>query len=284
MRKNHRMPQLFSGTALKTIAAVSMLLDHIAYFFGFTGKIPGWFSAVGRIAAPLFLFCLAEGFAHTRSRKRYFLRIYLMGAIMGGALFFMRYGGVAVRTDGFYPENSILTAFALLLLIWQGIDCLRARRIAVGLVLIVAPVIWPYAGSLLFSLSPRALNPLEGFLCCSFVPMWSLTGDTSLPVMVTGILMYAFRRNRAAQILSFVGWTMLYNFAFVFSIVSQMPGFALVQMLTMYNEWLGAFAAVLMLCYNGQRGAGHKALFYGFYPGHVYALYALSCLFYRALI
>ena len=33
----------------------------------------------------------------------------------------------------------------------------------------------------------------------------------------------------------------------------------------------------LMLLYNGQRGAGHKKLFYWFYPVHVYVLYALSC-------
>lgn len=278
------MPKLFTGTALKTLAAVSMLLDHIAYFFDFTGKIPGWFSAVGRIAAPLFLFCLAEGFAHTRSRKRYFLRIYLLGAIMGGVRFFMRYGGVAVRADGFCPENSILTTFTLLLVIWQGIDCLRTKCLAAGLLLVIVPIAWPYAGNLLFSALPRALNPLEGFLCCSFLPMWGLTGDTSLPVMVTGVLMYAFRRNRAAQILSFIGWTMLYGFIFVCSIVSRMPGFAPVQMLTMYYEWLGVFAVIPMLCYNGQRGTGHKALFYGFYPGHVYVLHALACALYAALI
>ena len=31
-----------------------------------------------------------------------------------------------------------------------------------------------------------------------------------------------------------------------------------------------------MLWYNGQRGRGHKALFYVFYPAHVYVFYALS--------
>ena len=32
-----------SGTALKTIALVLMLMDHIHYFFEFTGCIPEWF-------------------------------------------------------------------------------------------------------------------------------------------------------------------------------------------------------------------------------------------------
>ena len=41
-------------------------------------------------------------------------------------------------------------------------------------------------------------------------------------------------------------------------------------------EWMGLFAVVPMLLYNGQRGGGFKRLFYVFYPAHVYLLYALS--------
>ena len=40
---------------------------------------------------------------------------------------------------------------------------------------------------------------------------------------------------------------------------------------------------VLMLLYNGQRGKGHKQLFYWFYPAHVYLLYGASCLVYNVL-
>lgn len=43
-----------SGTALKTIALVLMLMDHIHYFFEFTGCIPEWFSMLARLSAPLF--------------------------------------------------------------------------------------------------------------------------------------------------------------------------------------------------------------------------------------
>ena len=51
------------GTQLKTIALVLMVLDHIHYFFEFTGCIPTVFSMLGRLSAPLFLFCTVEGFA-----------------------------------------------------------------------------------------------------------------------------------------------------------------------------------------------------------------------------
>ncbi|MFQ8878147.1 MAG: TraX family protein [Roseburia hominis] len=49
-----------------------MILDHIHYFFSFTGKIPLFFSWIGRLAAPLFLFCIVEGFLHTHDRKNIF--------------------------------------------------------------------------------------------------------------------------------------------------------------------------------------------------------------------
>ena len=42
-------------------------------------------------------------------------------------------------------------------------------------------------------------------------------------------------------------------------------------------------AVLLMLLYNGQRGSGHKQLFYWFYPAHVYLLYGASCLLYNVL-
>ena len=42
-------------------------------------------------------------------------------------------------------------------------------------------------------------------------------------------------------------------------------------------------AVVLMRLYNGQRGSGHKQLFYWFYPAHVYLLYGASCLLYNVM-
>ena len=45
-----------SDTTLKEIALALMVLDHIHYFFAFTGAVPEWFSMLGRVSAPLFLF------------------------------------------------------------------------------------------------------------------------------------------------------------------------------------------------------------------------------------
>ena len=93
-----------TGTALKTIALVLMVMDHIHYFFEFTGVVPEWFSMLARLSAPLFLFCTVEGFAHTHDRRRYFLRIWAIGTAMGTVEFFMIYA------RGLPPRRRLLPA------------------------------------------------------------------------------------------------------------------------------------------------------------------------------
>lgn len=282
MHAKCKMPEL-TGTQLKWIAAAAMLLDHIHYMFGFTGRVPDLFSMAGRIAAPLFLFCLCEGFAYTRSRARYFLRVYLLGAAMGALQFFMRFAGFAARADGFFPENNMLSAFSMLMVVFAGMDMMRARRVARGLALALVPWLWPFAANAIFARLPIAAQPAAGLLCWSFFPLFNMTGDTSIPVLITGVVLYALRGHRRAQAAGFALWTMLWDFCFVWRMASAMPGFEPVHMLTHYYEWLGVLAAPLMLCYHGRRGSGHKAFFYAFYPGHVYALYALSCAMYAVI-
>ena len=74
-----------STFALKLTALVLMLLDHIGYYLVPPLSSPGLYlllRTLGRGAYPLFLFCFAQGYAHTRSRKKYLLRLYLAGVFM----------------------------------------------------------------------------------------------------------------------------------------------------------------------------------------------------------
>ena len=84
-----------TGAALKWIAIITMLIDHIgaAYFepliFGEFGPAPdrimgltAWhfyevLRCIGRIAFPIFIFLLVEGFTYTGDRKKYALRLGL---------------------------------------------------------------------------------------------------------------------------------------------------------------------------------------------------------------
>ena len=252
-----------------------MILDHIHYMFGFTEAIPDLFSMLGRLAAPLFLFCLVEGFSKTRNRKKYFLKIYMVSVLMSALLVAMNCFGLLVRPDGFYPFNGMMTAFAILLVVYQGIDWLTQRRILRGLLAVALPLAAPFLFTTLITHIPSLRMPLVlGWL--PLIPTWNSNADACLPVLLTGIVLYIFRKNRHRQVAAFVVMELLYDLVFVGLSVSQFPDFHWSQMFTTYYEWYGVFAAIPMLLYNGQRGGGHKAFFYVFYPAHIYALYALS--------
>ena len=73
---------IFSGSTLKIIAVVSMVIDHCAYYLMDANTIAyDVMRCFGRIAFPVFAFLVAEGFAHTRNRMRYFLSLLLFAVI-----------------------------------------------------------------------------------------------------------------------------------------------------------------------------------------------------------
>lgn len=271
-----------TSTGLKWIALVLMVLDHIHYFFSFTGWIPDWFSMLGRLSAPLFLFCAVEGFIHTRSRKKYFLKVYSLSVLMTGVLLLMNVFGMLIRPDGFYPMNGMMTSFAVLMIVWQGIDWLGEKRYLRGLAAVLLPLAWPMLLTALLSGVPALRLPLV-LIGLTLVPTWNFSLDACLPVVVSGIVLYLFRKNRYRQIAAFVMFELLYYLVYVGSMCAGLPGFHWTQMFTMYYEWYGAFAGILMLCYDGRRGSGHGGFFYLFYPAHIYGLYALSWLLYLLL-
>ena len=237
---------------------------------------------LGRLSAPLFLFCAVEGFTHTRSRKKYFLRVYGLSALMTGLLLLMHVFGLLVRPDGFYPMNGMMTAYAVLMIVWQGIDWLGEKRYLRGLAAVVLPLAWPVLLTALLSGLPALRLPLViiGF---TLVPTWNISLDACLPVLVSGILLYLFRGNRRRQVAAFAAFELLYYLVYMGYMCARLPDFHWTQMFTMYYEWYGVSAGILMLCYNGRRGSGRKGFFYAFYPAHIYGFYALSWVLYLLL-
>lgn len=263
-----------SASGLKWIALGLMVLDHVHYFLAYTGRVPEWFSMMGRLSAPLFLFCLVEGFTHTHDRRKYFIKVYTIHLLMSGLLFLMMCG-VLVRPDGFYPMNGMMTAFAILMIVFQGMDWLAERRWGPGLAAVVLPLAWPILAGVLMGAAPALQMPLS-ILGYTLLPMWNSNPDAGIGTILTGILLYGFRKNRRAQAGVFAGFTVLYYLFYPLLVLSRSPEFHWTMMFTTAYEWYGALAAVLMLCYNGERGQGPKWFFYGFYPAHIYILYALS--------
>ena len=123
---------LLSGSALKIIAVLSMVTDHCAYYFLDESSVAyEVMRCFGRIAFPVFAFLVAEGFAHTRNRMRYFLSLLLFAAIsevpwylLNGAdgthnvMFTLALGVAALAAFERLREHHVLCCCSLLLTAW----------------------------------------------------------------------------------------------------------------------------------------------------------------------
>ena len=70
--------RFLDGTMLKIIAMVSMAFDHVGDMF-FPDIM--WMRMVGRLAMPIFAFCITEGYIHTRNRNKYLLRMGIFALV-----------------------------------------------------------------------------------------------------------------------------------------------------------------------------------------------------------
>ena len=263
----------FTGFQIKFLALILMFIDHIYYFFEFTGKVPVIFSWIGRLSGGLFLFTMVEGYIHTSSKKKYFIRIYSMAVFMGLIKYLIQAFPPLQRGDGFYPENGIFATFAILIIIFKGIDYIREKKIFKGIILIVAPFIIPY----LFYFVPNAIMPYAYLLVSTLIPTPFLV-EGGLYIIITGIILYLFHKNRKLQCLFYGIFVLAWMIGLPLIYIRPI---SLKLMFTQYYEWMGVFALIFMFLYNGEKGKSMKKLFYIFYPAHIYILYILSFLLYR---
>lgn len=71
-----------SGNAIKTIAIVCMVIDHVAWAFVPTFSALGQVMHLfGRVTAPVMCFFIAEGYAHTHDVNQYFKRLLIFAII-----------------------------------------------------------------------------------------------------------------------------------------------------------------------------------------------------------
>ncbi len=78
MKEQKALITMLSGNALKIIAAICMLVDHIGLLIFPELKI---MRIIGRIAFPIFAYMIAEGCEHTRSKLRYFGTIFTLAIV-----------------------------------------------------------------------------------------------------------------------------------------------------------------------------------------------------------
>ncbi len=258
-----------SGTALKLIAMVLMLVDHIAQFIP---GMPVWMHWLGRISAPVFLYCLVWGMEKTRDRFRYLLRIYLAGLVMGVMDFVVN----LLYKDPYTPmSNNFFTTLFLVGVLIAIIEMYRddkdsGKRLAL-IVLIeqLVSVMICYMGS--FGFGELHLE----YLFCGILPNVLYT-EGSFLCIVLGLLFYWYRKEPKWLAGTF-GITCLIYAVLVF--IEE--GFSLQAVLYTDYQWMMAVAIPFFLAYNGERGAGYKYLFYVFYPVHIVALFLIGNMVFR---
>ncbi len=75
---------MLSGSTIKIIAMAAMLIDHIALCIPYIWKYQDVYMImrnIGRIAFPVFCFCIIEGYYHTSDVRKYIFRLFIFAVI-----------------------------------------------------------------------------------------------------------------------------------------------------------------------------------------------------------
>ncbi|MCI8809987.1 MAG: conjugal transfer protein TraX [Oscillibacter sp.] len=240
--------------ALKITAAVLMLLDHIGFYFQ---AAPVWLRWLGRGAYPLFLFCMAQGYAHTRDRRRYLLRLYLMSLFMTA----LGYGlDTNFPTQGGYGNHNIFVPLFLTGLLISTIE-LYQRDHRKGMLLLSGIAFSQVFYQLLPTLVPAAQN-LSGDVLTGIVPNLVIN-EYGFAFIALGVAFYFLRDRRDALCAVYLIFCICQ-----FSEEMVQYGGAV--------QWMMLLALPLILRYNGEKGPGWKWFFYIFYPAHTCFLFFLA--------
>ncbi len=101
-----------SSNAIKLIALVLMTVDHVGMLLFPHIKL---LRCIGRLAMPLFAYMISEGCRHTGNRKKYLLRLFLLGSA-----FQVVY--VIFQKDFFF---NVFITFSLAVTLCTAWDCVK---------------------------------------------------------------------------------------------------------------------------------------------------------------
>ena len=117
-----------SGSALKVIAVISMVIDHSAYYLmEHETLLYEVMRCFGRIAFPVFAFLIAEGFQHSRNRIKYFLQL-LGFAVVSEVPWYLLNGADGTHNVLFTLALGVMALAAIKVLKKDGILCVSIRR------------------------------------------------------------------------------------------------------------------------------------------------------------
>lgn len=230
---NSALKKGISAGALKMIAVVTMLIDHVAatilvrhfYATGDYSLYDFYFvlRQIGRIAFPIYCFMLVEGLERTRSKTKYLLR--MAGFALISEIPFDLAFSSEVLEFGYQNVFFTLTIGLAVMIVLHKIETGMHNLIAQFLLYI--PVV------------------LAGMAMAGF-----MRTDYDWRGVACILVMYLLRRNLKAQLIA---------------------GYAAFVLLL--GEIAASPAFILLAFYRGRKGFTCKAFFYGFYPIHLLILY-----------
>lgn len=230
-----------SGNALKIIAAVSMVLDHVGVMF-FPKIII--FRILGRLAFPIFAFMIAEGCRYTRSRLRYFGGIFILAFLCQTVYF------IAMRST----ELSILVTFSLSVLVIYALQSFKARALDRD-----CPVIKKLLSALVLTLAVLGVYLLSRVSVLDY-------GFWGCMCPVFAALLHPVDKSTSPWL----------GDPRVHALAMCLP----LAMLSIQMQWVQPFCFVsvlLLMLYRGRRGKlNMKYFFYIFYPAHLALLQGIA--------
>lgn len=249
-----------SAFALKLIACITMLIDHIGLVFKddlavIDPNLPNICRLIGRIAFPLFAFGIAEGAAHTSSPKKYLRRMFLFALIAQLPFMLM----VGTHNHSFSIPSSFIGSEIWL---YRGGSVMVTLFLALCICLAIENN--KRAGAA-FALG-------AAYLFDYFIGM-----DYGLLGVLFVVALYLARENRWLRSLVLILFAVCFYVSTVSSFAQQL--FSGVRPLTgsvktgMLRCAAMCIPAVLLLLYNGKRGPKTKLFLYVFYPAHMLILW-----------
>ena len=285
--ENETLTRRWSGLTafqLKVLAVVFMTIDHIG---AFAFELPavaahyGLLRGVGRLAAPLFLFLVAQSMRHTRSKGRFLLRLYL--AAVGSSLFVAGMNLLFGERLNYFTPGNILFTFAYtalyIILLEKLAAAIRARdgKAAALCLLALAASALPtvLAEPVRQTVMPeepstRTLFLIDG-LVGALLPSFGGV-DYGLGLILLGVALY-FAGTKNRQCLVFFLFCAACYAGVILSArlgldLYSVPSFGFFTTFFNRTQLRMVFALPLMLLYNGQRGRSGKWFFYLYYPLH----------------
>ncbi len=226
-----------TATALKWIALLTMIIDHVGLTFFPSMMI---FRIIGRLSFPIFAFLLVQGFSHTRNKTNYLIRLLLFTVISE-----IPYDLFTSHTMFNWFNQSIMWELSIGFLALIFLE--RTRKNSAYFLLVIAMI----------------------FLSVFTYASYGAFGITMI------VLFYMLRKYRGADILGFLGVLYLF-YGFMnwgFSIEGYHYNVLSINSIQMY----AGFAAVPLVFYSGKKGgSSYKWLFYFIYPVHLGLIYFID--------